>query len=96
MKTIILITTIFLSQLSLAGTGGGGVMMKTMMSTKQPQIVYNMGQQNGFVRFAYGQFVNQKWEIQNIEMPESELIVDVSVTKALQDSKSLNDWAELK
>lgn len=96
MKAIILITTIFLSQLSLAGTGGGGVMMKTMMSTKQPQIVYNMGQQNGLVRFAYGQLVSQKWEIQNFEMPESELMTDLTIVKALQDSKSLNDWAELK
>lgn len=96
MKAIILITAIFLSQFSLAGTGGGGVMMKTMMSTKQPQIVYNMGKQDGLVRFAYGQLVDKKWQIQNIEMPESELMTDLTVVKALQDSKSLNDWAELK
>lgn len=95
MKAIILITTVFLSQFSLAGTGGGGVMMRTM-SAKQPQIVYNMGKQDGLVRFAYGQLVDKKWQIQNIEMPESELMTDLTVVKALQDSKSLNDWAELK
>lgn len=95
MKAIILITTIFLSQLSLAGTGGGGVMMRTM-SAKQPQIVYNMGKQDGLIRFAYGQLVDQKWQIQNIEMPESELMADMTVAKALQDSKALNAWTELK
>ena len=94
MKAIILITTIFLSQLSLAGTGGG-VMMRTM-SAKQPQIVYNMGQQNGIVRFAYGQLVDKNWQIQNYEMPESELMADLTVVKALQDSKTLNTWTELK
>ena len=95
MKAIILITTIFLSQLSLAGTGGGGVMMRTM-SAKQPQIVYNLGQQNGIARFAYGQLVDKNWQIQNIEMPESELMADLTVVKALQDSKVLNAWTELK
>lgn len=95
MKAIILITTVFLSQLSLAGTGGGGVMMRTM-SSKQPQIVYNIGQQNGVVRFAYGQLVDKNWQIQNIEMPESELVADLTVVKALQESKTLNAWTELK
>lgn len=95
MKAIILITTIFISQLSLAGTGGGGVMMRTV-SAKQPQIVYNIAQQDGLVRFAYGQLVDKKWQIQNIEMPESELVADLTVVKALQDSKTLNAWTELK
>lgn len=95
MKAIILIITVFLSQFSLAGTGGGGVMMRTF-SLNNPQIVYHMGQQDGFVRFAYGQLVNKKWEIQNIEMSESELMADLTVVKALQDSKTLNAWTELK
>lgn len=95
MKAIILITSIFLSQLSLAGTGGGGVMMRTL-STKQPQIIYHMGQQDGLVRFAYGQLVDQKWQIQKVEMPEAELVANLTVVKALQDSKALNSWTELK
>lgn len=95
MKAIILITTIFLSQLSLAGTGGGGVMMKTL-STKQPQIIYNIGKQDGVVKFAYGQLVDQKWQVQKIEMSEADLINDISLIKALENSKSVNDWAEIK
>lgn len=95
MKAIILITTIFLSQLSLAGTGGGGVMMRTM-SAKQPQIVYNIGKQDGVVKFAYGQLVDQKWQIQNFEMTETDLMNDVSVVKALENSSTLKTWAEIK
>jgi hypothetical protein len=95
MKTIILITTVFLSQLSLAGTGGGGVMMKTM-SSKQPQIVYNIGKQDGLVHFAYGQLVDKQWQIQKLEIPEADLMANIAVVKALQDSESQNDWIELK
>ena len=95
MKAIILITTVFLSQFALAGTGGGGVMMKTF-SMNNPQIVYHMGQQDGLVRFAYGQLVDQKWQVQKVEMSESELMNDVSVFKALEVSKSLNTWVDLK
>lgn len=95
MKAIILITAIFLSQLSLAGTGGGGVMMK-IQSSNQPQIIYHIGQQDGLVRFAHGQLVNNEWQIEKVEMPEAELMANLTVVKALQDSKSLNAWTELK
>ena len=95
MKAIILITTIFLSQLSLAGTGGGGVMMRTM-SSKQPQIVYNIGKQDGVVKFAYGQLVDQKWQINNIELLETEVIADASVYIALQESTELKNWVQIK
>lgn len=110
MKAMILIFTVFLSQLSLAGTGGGGVMATTgktlqdggsVDTLKQrvglsPEIVFNKGAQNGVARFAYGQFVDNQWKIQNIEMSEIELLKDESVIKALQASKSLSDWAEIK
>jgi len=95
MKAIILIITVFLSQLSLAGTGGGGVMMRTF-SMQNPQIVYHMGQQDGLVRFAYGQLIDQKWQIQKIQIPEAELMTNLTVVNALQDSKALESWVEIK
>lgn len=95
MKAIILIITLFLSQLSQAGTGGGGVMMRTF-ALNNPQIVYHMGQQDGLVRFAYGQLVDKKWQIQKVQMPEAELLNNVSVINALETSKNLNDWVNLK
>lgn len=70
-----------------SGNSGGG--------DRPREIVYNMGQKNGLVRFAYGQFVDQKWQIQKIEITEAELLNDNSTIKALEVSKSLNNWAEL-
>lgn len=110
MKTIILITTVFLSQLSLAGTGGGGVMAatgKTMQDgssvgamklrpSLNPEIVLNIGNQNGIVRIAHGQFVDNKWQIQQLEIPEVELTTDATVIKALQDSNELKNWVQIK
>lgn len=111
MKTIILITTVLISQLSLAGTGGGGVMATTASKTLQdggsvgtlkqraklvPEIVFNKGVQNGVAKFAYGQLVDNKWNIQNIEMPEIDLMNDLPTLLALKNSKELNTWIEIK
>jgi len=60
------------------------------------EIIFNIGQKNGVVKFAYGQLVDQQWQVQKLEMAVSDLVSDPSVIKALQDSKSLNSWAEIK
>lgn len=76
----------------MGGTGGGGV-----LTPKRPtEIVYNIGKKDGVVKFAYGQLVGQDWQVQNVEMPEADLMRDVSVIKALQDSSALKSWAEIK
>lgn len=102
MKTIILITTVLLSQLCLAGTGGGGVMAVASMSRnnlsgKLPtEIVYNIGNKDGITKFAYGQLVNNEWQVQKVEMAEADLLKDMSVVKALQDSKAINGWVGIR
>lgn len=60
------------------------------------EIIYNIGKQDGVVKFAYGQLIDQKWQVQKIEMSETNLMNDVTVIKALEDSKSVNDWVDLK
>lgn len=112
MKYILSIALTLVSVSSFAGGGGGGgVMAKVMavkaniddtglmptgLNVKSPEIIFNMGQKNGLVKFAYGQLVDKKWQVQKIEMPEADLMVDASVMKALQDSKDLKSWAEIK
>lgn len=112
MKTIIFsILTVLCSLAFAGGSGGGGVMMSTgkviqfenngQGNMKQiiglkSEIIFKMGKQNGLVKFAYGQLVDNQWQIQKIEIAEAELIANASVFKALQDSETLNDWAELK
>lgn len=105
--TIILGTFISLS--AIASTHGGGVMMTNGNVTlgngggtmkprtgQSPEIVFNQGKQNGIVKFAYGKLVDSEWQIQNVEIPEAELFPDASILKALQDSKDISDWAEIK
>lgn len=81
-----------LDGLTRGGTGGGGV-----LSPKLPtEIIYNFGKKDGVVKFAYGQQVGQEWQIQDVEMLEAELLKDVAVIKALQDSSALKSWVEIK
>ncbi|MFP5519674.1 MAG: hypothetical protein ACLGGX_07200 [Bdellovibrionia bacterium] len=112
MKYILSIAITLVSFSSFAGGGGGGgvmakvmavkaniddtVLMPSGLNMKTPEIIFNMGQKDGLVKFAYGQLVDKKWQVQKIEMPEADLMVDASVMKALQDSKDLKSWAEIK
>lgn len=99
MRTILFSIITVLSLISLnsfaGGSGGGGVLMNAMRAQNR-EIIYNMGQKDGTVKFAYGQLVDKQWQVQKLEMAVSDLEGDTSVIKALQDSKSLNSWAEIK
>ncbi|MBY0555408.1 hypothetical protein K2P97_12820 [bacterium] len=96
---------------TFASGGGGGVLARVIATqpggtkdtglitsgfTKTPEIVFNLGQNNGTVKFAYGQLVNKKWQIESIEMTVAELSQDSAVVRALQDSRDLKTWAEIK
>lgn len=112
MKYILSITFTLISFSSFAGGGGGGGVLARVMAlqpggtedtglitsalTKTPEIVFNLGQNNGTVKFAYGQLVNKKWQIENLEMTVVELSQDSAVVKALQDSRDLKTWTEIK
>lgn len=112
MKYMLSITFTLISFSSFAGGGGGGGVLARVMAlqpggtedtglitsgfTKTPEIVFNLGQNNGTVKFAYGQLVNKKWQIENLEMTVVELSQDSAVVKALKDSKDLKTWAEIR
>lgn len=108
MKYILSITFTLISVSSFAGGGGGGGVLARVMAlqpggtedtglitsefTKTPEIVFNLGQNNGSVKFAYGQLVNKKWQIENLEMTEADLMTEVSIMTALEDSKINGEW----
>lgn len=60
------------------------------------EIIFNMGQEDGSIKFAYGQLLNRSWRIQKLEMTEAEIAIDPALMRALQDSKSLNSWTEIR
>lgn len=84
---------------ALLGSGGGGAVLNSTndggpIGTKE--IIFNMGQKDGLVKFAYGQLVDRKWQVQKIEMPETELEIDPAVINALRNSKLKNSWSEIE
>ncbi len=70
-----------------SGNGGSG--------DRPTEIVFNMGQKNGFVKFAYGQFVDKKWQIEKLEMSSNDLGQHPELEKALINSKTDKVWIPL-
>ena len=109
--TLILTFSVLVSEFAFAGgTGGGGVMMRESITNpanllenataggvfKSKEIIFNMGQKNGVVKFAYGKLVNSNWQIQNIQISDSELAFDLKVVEALNQSLKMKNWAEIR
>jgi|GEM_PF-2225900 len=83
---------------ALLGSGGGGAVLNSTngggpIATKE--VIFNMGQKDGFVKFAYGQLIENKWQIEKLELPTQEILKDEEVVKALELSKAVQNWAPL-
>ncbi len=83
------------------GTGGGGVLASAIESTNgggvlSPVIVYHMGEQDGVVKFAYAQLINNKWDVKKLSATESDITSDMAAKAALDQSQNLHQWIELK
>ena len=70
------------------GTGGGGVL--------RPQIIFNLGQQNGLVRYAHGQLVQGQWKVQEMALPVEVVVENSEFVNAMTESLVKNEWVELK
>jgi hypothetical protein len=55
-----------------------------------------MGQKSEILTFALGQFVENQWHLQRVEISEYELSSYPEVSKALNESKRFNKWTEIK
>lgn len=78
-----------LESIRLGGTGGGGVLGRL-------QIVFNMGQKDGLVKYAHGQLRNGEWIITEYVNSVESVVEDSEFVKALSESQMKQDWAELK
>lgn len=84
---------------ALLGSGGGGAVLSSTngggpIATKE--IIFNMGQKDGFVKFAYGQLIENKWQIEKLELPTQEILKDEEVFQALKMSEAVQNWAPIK
>lgn len=97
MKFTLIILTVLAPFFAHAG-GGGGLRpgMQTMMMQKSPEFIFALGEKNGLVEFVRGQYHGQTWMVENVSLPVDELQLDPSTSYALDSSKILNSWIELK
>lgn len=89
-----LISLISLS--SFAGGGGGGGVMMDALIEQPSEIVFHMSEEDGVIKFAYGHLVDNKWQVEKIELPSSELHGDLGVIRALNQSKTVKKWAPIQ
>lgn len=94
MKTLILFFSMIVSQITFAGTGGGGVMMAAL--SQDSEIVYHIGEQDGVVKFAHGQLVQGQWEVQEMSLQVDALVEKAELINAITESQLKNDWVQLK
>lgn len=73
----------------MGGSGDGGVLSGA-------EIVYHMGQKDGLVTFAYGQLIENKWQIEKFELPTEQILGEDEIIKALEMSKAARNWAPIK
>lgn len=78
-----------LESILVGGTGGGGVLGR-------PQIIFNMGQKDGLVKYAHGQLQNGEWIIAEFVDSVDSVIENSEFVKALTESQIKQDWVELK
>lgn len=78
-----------LENIRIGGTGGGGVLGR-------PQIVFNMGQRDGLVKYAHGQLQNGEWVVSEVVDSVDSVIQNSEFVKALTESQMKKDWVELR
>ncbi|MBV2168813.1 MAG: hypothetical protein KUL82_08910 [Bdellovibrio sp.] len=96
MKFTLIILTVLAPFFAHAGGGGGLRPGMQNMMMKNPEYVYNLGELNGVVQFAYGQYQGTKWNVEKLSLPVSDLQLDPSALSALRSSKELKTWIEVK
>lgn len=102
MKTFITLLILVTSNFALAG-GSVGTMKTAQeqlqngtIKTNKSELIFNMGTKDGLQKFAQARLIQGKWEVSEHITPLEAVQVDYDFSKALEDSKSVQDWAELK
>ncbi len=94
LTTLILGTLISIS--TIASTHGGGVLIRNAMIGPDKEIIFNMGQKDGVVKFAYGQLIENKWQVQEVELPIVEVEQDQAIMRALLNSRLNKNWSQIQ
>lgn len=96
MKFTLIILSVLVPFFAQAGGGGGLRPGMEMMAATNPEIVFNLGEHQDIVYYSRGRLVNNQWKIENIQMPSAGLEMESKIKSALETSKTLQDWIEVK
>lgn len=107
MRAINLLTTTLVSLISAVsfagGTGGGGVLKGNLAArigngsgNIQREAIFHIGQQDGIIKFAYGQLIDNDWKIEKVELPMEVLEIDEAMMDSLNKSRLLKAWAPIE
>lgn len=77
-----------LENIRLGSKGGGGVLGR-------PQMVFNIGQRDGLVKYAHGQLQNGEWVVSEIVDSVDSVIQNLEFVRALTESQMKQDWVEI-
>lgn len=81
-----------------AGVGGGGVGPRPgmgMFTGPNSEIVFHVSQEDGRVRFAYAELIQDQWQIQTFQMDSKTLLAQPDMVQALEASKTCGDWVQV-
>ena len=99
MKTTMIILSLLCGSIAFAGNGsgtmGGTSIIINDIASNVSEIIYQIDDKDGIVKFEYGKRENSTWVIEVFEMPKSEIANDLEVVQALAKSKSINNWSEI-
>lgn len=97
-----MLLNLIISNFALAG-GSVGTMKTAQeqlqngtLKTNKSELIFNMGTKDGLQKFAQARLVKGQWEVSEHIAPLETVQVDYDFSKALSDSKTIQDWAELK
>lgn len=101
-STFILLMILCVSLFAFAGGSVGT--MKTAREQLQngtikadkSELIFNMGTKDGLQKFAKAKLIQGQWEVAEFVTTVEQVQVDYDFSKALSDSKEIQDWAELK
>ncbi|AZZ37308.1 hypothetical protein CIK05_11080 [Bdellovibrio sp. qaytius] len=99
-----LITLLILVTSNFAFAGGSVGTMRTAqeqlqngsLKTNKSELIFNMGTRDGLQKFAQARLIKGQWEVSEHIAPLEAVQVDFDFSQALVDSKTVQDWVQLK
>ena len=81
------------------GTSGNGLLelaQKLRQRDRAPEAVLHLETNDNTVKFLYGQYVEDDWLIEDVEVGIDDLTYDHPALRAIEESEDFGSWAEIE